>query len=513
MPLMRHEGNTRAYAIPAEASYDSGRQPQEERQIHMAQKKTKIVCTMGPACEDEETLRKLIENGMNVARFNFSHGTHESQKAMMERVRKVADEMGVPVAIMLDTKGPEVRTGIIEGGGKVAIETGSDIVVVTDNVPCTPSRISLDYKNLPNEVEPGATILIDDGLIELNVMAVADGEIRCRVMNGGELGEHKGVNIPGVEVGLPSVTDRDREDIIFGCELGIDAIAASFIRSATAVQEIRSILAAHGAENVKVFPKIESVLGVANFDEILEASDGIMVARGDLGVEVPPAQVPHLQKMIIAKCNDAYKIVITATQMLNSMIENPRPTRAEITDVANAIYDGTDCVMLSGETAAGSYPVEAVRTMAAICLETESHLSDRRARPYRDGLRMVNTTIGLTSVNIANSVHAACILCPTHTGRTARLIAASRPKQQIYAFSSLEPAIRRTNFYWGVQGILTDEQDTHIDACYNAIDTAKRRGFAKENDLVVVTAGDPNTVPYDDEYVSSTNMITVAQVH
>ena len=323
----------------------------------MAEKRTKIVCTMGPACEDEETLRKLIENGMNVARFNFSHGTHESQKAMMDRVRKVAAELGVPVAIMLDTKGPEVRTGIIEGGGKVSIETGSDVVVVADDEPCTATRISLDYANLPNEVEPGATILIDDGLIELSVTAVENGEIHCHVQNGGELGEHKGVNIPGVEVGLPSVTDRDREDIIFGCEQGIDAIAASFIRSADAVQEIRSILVAHGADNVKVFPKIESMLGVANFDEILEASDGIMVARGDLGVEVPPAQVPHLQKMIIAKCNDAYKIVITATQMLNSMIENPRPTRAEITDVANAIYDGTDCVMLSGETASGRFPV------------------------------------------------------------------------------------------------------------------------------------------------------------
>ena len=512
MPLMRHEGNTRAYAIPAEASYDSGRQPQEERQIHMAQKKTKIVCTMGPACEDEETLRKLIENGMNVARFNFSHGTHESQKAMMERVRKVADEMGVPVAIMLDTKGPEVRTGIIEGGGKVAIETGSDIVVVTDNVPCTPSRISLDYKNLPNEVEPGATILIDDGLIELNVMAVEDGEIRCRVMNGGELGEHKGVNIPGVEVGLPSVTDRDREDIIFGCELGIDAIAASFIRSATAVQEIRSILAAHGAENVKVFPKIESVLGVANFDEILEASDGIMVARGDLGVEVPPAQVPHLQKMIIAKCNDAYKIVITATQMLNSMIENPRPTRAEITDVANAIYDGTDCVMLSGETASGKYPAEAVKTMSDICVETELHLEKRKAYHERRGLANVSAATGFSAVFMAEQVGAAAILCPSHSGRTARIVSAYRPDLPILVPSPNEETLRNCCFIWGAKAYKTIEQGTLQNTIYHSLQVAPNVGLVDAGELVVITAGDPQTSPRMGDYSTSTNMAMVAQI-
>ena len=481
--------------------------------IDISQKRTKIVCTMGPATDDDNVLRELMLNGMNVARFNFSHGSYDYHRKNIERVRRVAAEVGTTIAILLDTKGPEIRTGELVDHQKVELVTGNTITLTTRDVQGTAECVSITYKGLPGDVEPGTQILVDDGLIGLEVEKVDDTDIVCRILNGGMLSERKGINVPNANVGLPSVTEQDESDIRFGCEMGIDAIAASFIRNGDAVDEIRAICAEMNSEDVLIFSKMECALAIENYQDIIDRSDGIMVARGDLGVEIPEEKVPYVQKKLIRRCNNTYKPAITATQMLDSMIRNPRPTRAEVADVANAIYDGTDCVMLSGETAAGSYPVEAVRTMAAICLETESHLSDRRARPYRDGLRMVNTTIGLTSVNIANSVHAACILCPTHTGRTARLIAASRPKQQIYAFSSLEPAIRRTNFYWGVQGILTDEQDTHIDACYNAIDTAKRRGFAKENDLVVVTAGDPNTVPYDDEYVSSTNMITVAQVH
>lgn len=478
----------------------------------MSAKKTKIVCTMGPACEDEETLRELIRCGMNVARFNFSHGTHESQRAMMERVRKVAGELGVPVAILLDTKGPEVRTGLVEGGGKVAIATGSEIVVTTEDVPCTAERISLDYKNLPNEVEAGATILIDDGLIELAVTRIEGSDIHCRVASGGALGDRKGVNIPGVEVGLPSVTDQDRNDIIFGCELGIDAIAASFIRSAAAVEEIRSILISQGAGHVKVFPKIESVLGVANFDEILAASDGIMVARGDLGVEVPPAQVPHLQKMIISKCNDAYKTVITATQMLNSMIDNPRPTRAEITDVANAIYDGTDCVMLSGETASGKYPIEAVKTMADICCETEKHLPERHAYHRRHGLANVSGATGYAAVFMAEQVGAKAILCPTHSGRTARLISAYRSNLPVYAGSPDDETIRTCCFVWGVECYKTVEQGTLQNTIYHTLQIAKERGLVETGDLVVVTAGDPQTSPRMGNYSTSTNVAMVAQV-
>jgi pyruvate kinase len=326
------------------------------------------------------------------------------------------------------------------------------------------------------------------------------------------LSERKGINIPGANIGLPSVTEQDIADIKLGCQLGIDAIAASFIRDGAAVDEIRNLCAEMDQSDILIFSKIECSLAVQNYKEIIEHSDGIMVARGDLGVEIPEEQVPYVQKQIINRCNKTYKSVITATQMLDSMIRNPRPTRAEVADVANAVYDGTDCVMLSGETAAGQYPVKAVRTMASICLETEKHRGEARVMPVREGIRNVNTTIGVESVVIADSVKATAILCPTHTGRTARLIAASRPHQPIYAFSSMEAALRRMCFYWGVKGILTDEQDTHIDATYNAIEESKKRGFTKEGDLVIVMAGDPATTPYDDEYVSSTNMITVAQV-
>ena len=328
-------------------------------------KKTKIVCTMGPATEDEEVLRQLILHGMNVARFNFSHGSHEYHRKNIERVRSLSRELAIPVAIMLDTKGPEVRTGLLTDGEKVTLETGKTCIVTTDDdVVGTAERFSLDYKTLPQEVEKGTVILIDDGLIGLEVDHVDGTDIYCTITNGGELGEHKGVNFPNLNINLPSVTPQDRADIMFGCELGIDAIAASFIRDGKAVEEIRHICIEMGTPDVLIFPKIESALGVKNFDEILHVSDGCMVARGDLGVEVPAAQVPHIQKTIIKKCKQHYKPVITATQMLDSMQRNPRPTRAEVNDVANAIYDGTDCVMLSGETAAGKYPIEAVKTMS-----------------------------------------------------------------------------------------------------------------------------------------------------
>ena len=347
----------------------------------MARKKTTIVCTMGPATESDEVLRELILAGMNVARFNFSHGSHEYHRTMIGRVRSISDELGIPIAIMLDTKGPEVRTGLLEDGKKVTLTTGESVIVTTDDdVIGNAQRFSLDYKNLPKEVKKGSIILIDDGLIGLEVDHVEGTDMHCKIINGGELGEKKGVNVPNVNIGLPSVTEQDRADIMFGCELGIDAIAASFIRDGAAVEEIRNICREMGTPNVQIFPKIESALGVKNFDEILAASNGIMVARGDLGVEVPAAEVPHIQKTVIKKCNDAYKPVITATQMLDSMIRNPRPTRAEVTDVANAIYDGTDCVMLSGESAAGKYPVEAVKRPRSTCQSRMSITSVRALR-------------------------------------------------------------------------------------------------------------------------------------
>ena len=478
----------------------------------VSNKRTKIVCTMGPATEDDEVLRNLILNGMNVARFNFSHGSHDYHRKNIERVRAIASELNTAVAILLDTKGPEIRTGELVDHQKVTLETGKQIVLTTNEILGSSECVSVNYARMNEDVVPGSTILVDDGLIELLVESVRGTDMLCRIINGGELGERKGINIPGVNVGLPSVTDQDEADIRFGCELGIDAIAASFIRDAAGVNEIREICYDMNTPDVLIFSKIECSLAVDNVEEIIDASDGIMVARGDLGVEIPEERVPYVQKTIIDRCNRTYKAVITATQMLDSMIRNPRPTRAEVADVANAVYDGTDCVMLSGETAAGLYPVQAVRTMASIWVESEKHRAENRILPERDGIRNVNTTIGSASVLIADNIDAKAILCPTHTGRTAQLIAASRPRHPIYAFSSMEPAIRRTCFYWGVNGVLTEEQDTHVDAYYNALDIAKERQYVQPGDLVIVTAGNPNTTPSDETYVCSTNMIEVAQI-
>lgn len=476
-------------------------------------KRTKIVCTMGPATESDNVLRQLIVNGMNVARFNFSHGSHEYHRKNIERVRNISRELGLPVAIMLDTKGPEVRTGELENHQKVMLQTGGKVIVTTDtSVPGNADRFSLDYEELPNEVTKGSIILVDDGLIGLDVDHVEGNEIFCDIVNGGELGEKKGVNVPNVEIGLPSVTAQDRADIMFGCELGIDAIAASFIRNAEAVREIRKICADAGNFGVLILPKIESSVGVKNFDEILAVSDGIMVARGDLGVEVPSEQVPHIQKQIIHKCNAAYKPVITATQMLDSMIRNPRPTRAEVTDVANAIYDGTDCVMLSGETAAGKYPVQAVKTMANICVETERYLPERPDFKEREGVRNVNSAIGHSCVQIADQVDAKCIICPTHSGRTALLISTFRPHLPIYAMSPIAQTARRCCFMWGVESFRTTEQGSLSATLYNALQVAKAHGAVNSGDIVVITAGDPQTSPRQGDYTTSTNMAMVAQV-
>ena len=479
-------------------------------------KKTKIVCTMGPATEDEEVLRQLILHGMNVARFNFSHGSHQYHRSMIEKVRRLSSELGIPVAILLDTKGPEIRTGLLEDGKKVTVKTGDTLVVTaqetSEDFDGTAEHISLDYLNLPSEVEKGSIILIDDGLIGLEVDHVEGQDMYCVVTNGGEIGEKKGVNVPNVNVGLPSVTAQDRADIMFGCELGIDAIAASFIRDAKAVEEIRNICIEMGAPNVMIFPKIESALGVQNFDEILHVSDGIMVARGDLGVEVPAAQVPHIQKTIIKKCAEHYKPVITATQMLDSMQRNPRPTRAEVNDVANAVYDGTDCVMLSGETAAGKYPIDAVSTMSDICKETEKYVMENKTYYDRHGVRNVNGATGFAAVEMADRVNAKCIIVPTHSGRSARLVSKFRPKVPLYAMSPSEEAVRRTCFYWGVYAFRTTEQGALTGTLYNALTTAKQNKVVESGDIVILTAGDPQTSPRQGDYTTSTNLAMIAQV-
>ena len=479
-------------------------------------KKTKIVCTMGPATEDEEVLRQLMLHGMNVARFNFSHGSHQYHRSMIEKVRRLSNELGIPVAILLDTKGPEIRTGLLEDGKKVTVKTGDTIVVTAQETSeafhGTAEHISLDYIELPSEVEKGSIILIDDGLIGLEVDHVEGQDMYCVVTNGGEIGEKKGVNVPNVNIGLPSVTAQDRADIMFGCELGIDAIAASFIRDAKAVEEIRNICVEMGAPNVMIFPKIESALGVQNFDEILHVSDGIMVARGDLGVEVPAAQVPHIQKTIIKKCAEHYKPVITATQMLDSMQRNPRPTRAEVNDVANAVYDGTDCVMLSGETAAGKYPIDAVATMSDICKETEKFVEENKVYYDRHGVRNVNGATGFAAVEMADRVNAKCIIVPTHSGRSARLVSKFRPKVPLYAMSPSDEAVRRTCFYWGVYAFRTTEQGSLTGTLYSALTAAKQNGVVDSGDIVILTAGDPQTSPRQGDYTTSTNLAMIAQV-
>ena len=479
-------------------------------------RRTKIVCTLGPASDNAAMLKKLVACGMNVARFNFSHGSHQYHRSMIEKVRRLSSELGIPVAILLDTKGPEIRTGLLEDGKKVAVKTGDTLVVTaqetSEDFHGTAEHISLDYLNLPSEVEKGSIILIDDGLIGLEVDHVEGQDMYCVVTNGGEIGEKKGVNVPNVNVGLPSVTAQDRADIMFGCELGIDAIAASFIRDAKAVEEIRNICIEMGAPNVMIFPKIESALGVQNFDEILHVSDGIMVARGDLGVEVPAAQVPHIQKTIIKKCAEHYKPVITATQMLDSMQRNPRPTRAEVNDVANAVYDGTDCVMLSGETAAGKYPIDAVSTMSDICKETEKYVQENKTYYDRHGVRNVNGATGFAAVEMADRVNAKCIIVPTHSGRSARLVSKFRPKVPLYAMSPSEEAVRRTCFYWGVYAFRTTEQGALTGTLYNALTTAKQNKVVESGDIVILTAGDPQTSPRQGDYTTSTNLAMIAQV-
>ena len=479
----------------------------------MLDKKTKIVCTMGPACDDDDKLREMMLAGMNVARFNFSHGSHDEHRERVARVRRISEEIGKPIAILLDTKGPEVRTGVLENGEKVHFETGDKTIITTDDgVVGNHERFSLDFKNLPNELKPGDRVLIDDGLLEFDVDKIEGTDIYCTLANSGDLGERKGVNIPGVDISLPAVTERDREDIIFGCELGIDAIAASFIRDGKGVEEIRQICKEHGRDKVSIYPKIECALGIENFDDILEHASGIMVARGDLGIEIPPEKVPHAQKEMIRKCNEAYKPVITATQMLDSMIRNPRPTRAEVNDVANAIMDGTDCVMLSGESAAGKYPVEAVKMMASICRETEQYLPERHQYHERGGVRDVNGAIGFAAVTTANRVNAKCIIAPTESGRTARLISNFRPSLPVYAVSPHETTVRKCCFYWGVtvlKGIAQGSLSATVD---HALVVAKGNDLVQEGDMVVLTAGDPNTAPSQGDYITSTNMVMVAQI-
>ena len=450
---------------------------------------------MGPNTDDEEMMRKLAKAGMDIARFNFSHGDHEEQKTRMDLLKKVRKELKLPIAILLDTKGPEIRTGILEGGQKVYLEEGSQFTLTTKQIEGNNTRCSQTYKDLPKDVKAGDTILIDDGLIQLTVEEVTDTDVVCRVVNGGELGQKKGINVPNVEVKLPAITEQDKNDILFGIEQGIDFIAASFVRNAEAIKEIKELLRANGGERIDVIAKIENAEGVHNIDKIIKAADGVMVARGDLGVEIPAHEVPHIQKMIIRKCNESYKPVITATQMLDSMMRAPRPTRAEVTDVANAIYDGTDAIMLSGETAMGKYPEQAVQMMVKIAECTEPYMTHKRFLDYRAlrGNKNVSSAVGVAAVQTTENLGADCIVTPTISGQTARLISNFRPKVPIYAVSPNEWARRKMQIYWGVTSVPGYEEDSTENIISHAMYIVRRENLVKKGDIVVFTAGDPAT--------------------
>ena len=472
-------------------------------------KKTKIVCTMGPNTNDREMMRKLIQNGMNVARFNFSHGDHEEQKFRMDMLKELREEEHTNTAILLDTKGPEIRTGILKDGKKITLKEGETFTLTTEDIVGDNKRVSITYKGLVQDIYKGCTILIDDGLIGLRVESKTETEIVCSVVNGGELGEKKGVNVPNVAIRLPAITEKDKDDIRFGVEQDIDFIAASFVRNAECVLEIKAYLKELGAPYIPIIAKVENAEGIENIDEIIRAADGIMVARGDLGVEIPAEEVPHLQKMIIQKCNDNFKTVITATQMLDSMMRNPRPTRAEVTDVANAVYDGTDAVMLSGETAQGKYPLEALQMMVHIIEQTEKHLDyDSMLEKEHGHLRGgVSSAIGYSSVLAAANLNAKCIITPSVSGATSRVVSNLRPRQEILGVTPNERTLRRMSIYWGVRPLKSLEVDTTEDICENAIELAQVKQYVEPGDVVVIRYVGPKGGPGMPEMLNPTSAI------
>ena len=453
-------------------------------------KKTKIVCTLGPASQSEETLTKLIENGLNVCRFNFSHGSHEEHKERMDIVKKVRDELKKPVAILLDTKGPEIRTGNF-ADPEVFLEEGSKFIITMADVIGNKEMCTVSYKGLAEDVVEGDTILIDDGLVGLKVENVVGEEIHCVVENSGIVKNHKGVNVPGVKINLPALTPKDISDIEFGITQGIDFIAASFVRKASDVLAIREVLENNNATDIQIISKIENQEGVDNLDEILQVSDGLMVARGDLGVEIPTEDIPIVQKQMIKKCNALGKPVITATQMLDSMIRNPRPTRAEVTDVANAIYDGTDAIMLSGETAAGKYPVEAVKTMATIAKRAEETMRNRRDKINKS--KNVTDAISYATCTTAMDLEAKAILSSTASGHTARMVSKFRPDCPIVATTSNESVRRQLALTWGVLPLMREKSANIDQVIVNSIEAAKTSNYVSKDDVVVITAGGGET--------------------
>lgn len=471
-------------------------------------KKTKIVCTIGPTSENEDILEKLMISGMNLTRLNFSHGDYDEHKKRIEAIKRVREKLDYPVGILLDTKGPEIRLEKFKNG-KIQLKKDQHFTLTTREVLGDETIVGIGYKGLPKDVKVKDTILIDDGLIEMEVVEIIDEtDIRCIVKNNGTLTDHKGVNVPGVKTNMPAVTEKDTSDIIFGIDNGIDFIAASFIRKASDVLEIRKILEKNGADHIEIIAKIENQEGVDNIDEIINASDGIMVARGDLGVEITTEEIPLIQKAIIRKCNKAGKPVITATQMLDSMMRNPRPTRAEVNDVANAILDGSDAIMLSGETAAGKYPVESVKTMRNIALRTEASLDYREILHLKALDKEYTTTnaISRATCTIAEDLGASAILTATSSGNTAKSVSKFRPKAPIIAATTSRKVMRKLSLTWGVHPTLASKRTSTDEVIDMAIHSALEKEYIKEGDLIVITAGIPVAVS------GTTNLLKVHTV-
>lgn len=455
-------------------------------------RKTKIICTLGPATKDEEILRELMLNGMSVARINFSHGSHEEHKQTIEKVKEIRKRLKLPVALLLDTKGPEVRIGDFENG-KIELKQGQTFVLTTNEIIGNETMVSITYKDLIKDVSLGNNILIDDGLLALEIVSLTDTDIVCRVLNDGVISNHKGVNVPGVELRMPFISEKDYEDIVFGIENGFDFIAASFTRTADDILQIRKIFQKYNCYQINIIAKIENMQGVENIDEIIRVADGIMVARGDMGVEIPLEDVPVIQKEIIRKVYKAGKQVITATQMLDSMMKHPRPTRAEATDVANAIYDGTSAIMLSGETAAGLYPIEALKTMDKIAERAEEDIDYASRFRERENINNPDITnaISHATCTTALDLNASVIITVTKSGRTARMISKYRPTCPIIGCSTYEHICRQLNLSWGVIPVQIEEESNTDELFEHAVDAAEKAGYVHSGELAVITAGVP----------------------
>jgi len=464
--------------------------PAEGLPARSASRRAKIICTIGPACNTEAAMRDLLRLGMDIARLNFSHGTHEDHAHNIARLRRAANREGRTVCILQDLQGPKIRTGLLQGHEPVLLKTGAVVTITPQDIPGTAARISTTFSDLARELAPGARVLLSDGLIELRVRAVRGKDVLCDVLNGGMLGEHKGINLPGVALSIPALTEKDRKDLEFGLRHGVDAVAASFVRTAADVSMVKQIIATHQSD-VPVIAKLEKPQAVDHLEEILEVADGVMVARGDLGVEIAPEKVPVIQKHMIRRAGAWRKPVITATQMLESMVENPRPTRAETSDVANAIFDGSDAVMLSAETASGKYPRESVAIMARIVVEAEGNMGDfiqsRRRREHR--ALSVAETVCESIAHCAEDLPMGAIAVFTETGNTARMISKYRPKVPIYAFTHIEPVVHRLNLYWGVHPVRCRQARSAEQMVTMAEQDLVRRGLLKPGDVLGVVAG------------------------